>query len=222
MKFNLIAAALVAGLCMVHAVEFNSSDVNQFTAQFSSINHVRNDLQSFTNQQLDKSFDFLLLAFTFDKYDLDRPGFEKLYRKISDKAWEDTIALVKYQSKRGLSVSLDGVQTGVVNQLNDGKVGKTTLLDSNELSSLKVALGYEKILADESHRIHKKISHAHDKGAAYDPDVAHYLDEEIIEYQSGTIRKLTGYIHNLHSIIEESNTKDMGIHMFDEYLNSVE
>lgn len=222
MKFNLIAAALVAGLCMVHAVEFNSSDVNQFTAQFSSINHVQNDLQSFTNQQLDKSFDFLLLAFTFDKYDLDRPGFEKLYRKISDKAWEDTIALVKYQSKRGLSVSLDGVQTGVVNQLNDGKVGKTTLLDSNELSSLKVALGYEKILADESHRIHKKISHAHDKGAAYDPDVAHYLDEEIIEYQSGTIRKLTGYIHNLHSIIEESNTKDMGIHMFDEYLNSVE
>lgn len=222
MKFNLIAAALVAGLCIVHAVEFNSSDVNQFTAQFSSINHVQNDLQSFTNQQLDKSFDFLLLAFTFDKYDLDRPGFEKLYRKISDKAWEDTIALVKYQSKRGLTVSLDGVQTGVVNQLNDGKVGKTTLLDSNELSSLKVALGYEKILADESHRIHKKISHAHDKGAAYDPDVAHYLDEEIIEYQSGTIRKLTGYIHNLHSIIEESNTKDMGIHMFDEYLNSVE
>lgn len=90
-----------------------ASDVNQFTAQFSSINHVQNDLQTFTNQQLDKSYDFLLLAFTFDKYDLDRPGFEKLYRKISDKAWEDTIALVKYQSKRGLTVSLDGVQTGV-------------------------------------------------------------------------------------------------------------
>lgn len=106
--------------------------------------------------------------------------------------------------------------------MNEGKVGKTSLLDSNELSSLKVALGYEKILADESHRIHKKISHAHDKGLAYDPDVAHYLDEEIIENQSGTIRKLTGYIHNLHSILEESNTKDMGLHMFDEYLDSVE
>lgn len=222
MKFNLIAAALVAGLYMVHAVDHNSSDVNQFTAQFSSINHVQNDLQTFTNQQLDKSFDFLLLAFTFDKYDLDRPGFEKLYRKISDKAWEDTIALVKYQSRRGLVVSLDGVETGVVNRLSEGKFGKTSLLDSTEMSSLKVALGYEKTLADESHRIHKKISHAHDKGAAYDPDVAHYLDEEIIEDQSGTIRKLTGYIHNLHSILEEANTKDMGLHMFDEYLNSVE
>lgn len=222
MKFNLIAAALVAGLYMVHAVDYNSSDVNQFTAQFSSINHVQNDLQTFTNQQLDKSFDFLLLAFTFDKYDLDRPGFEKLYRKISDKAWEDTIDLVKYQSKRGLTVSLDGVETGVVKQLNEGKVGKTSLLDSTEMSSLKVALGYEKLLADESHRIHKKISHAHDKSASYDPDVAHYLDEEIIGDQSGTIRKLTGYIHNLHSILEEANTKDMGLHMFDEYLSSVE
>lgn len=222
MKTILLAVAFLAGLCVVRAVDYNSSDVNQFTAQFSSINHIANDLETFTNQQLDKSFDFLLLAFTFDKYDLDRPGFEKLYRKLSDKAWEDTEKLVKYQSRRGLHVDLNGVQTGVLGQLNEGKVGgKTTLLDSNELSSLKVALGYEKILADESHRIHKKISHAHDKGAAYDPDVAHFLDEEIIEYQSGTIRKLTGYIHNLHSIIEESNTKDMGIHMFDEFLNSV-
>lgn len=222
MKFNLIGAVLVAGLCMVHAADYNSSNVDQFTAKFSSINHVKDDLQIFTNKQLNKSFDFLLLAFTFDKYDLDRPGFEKLYRKISDKAWEDTIALVKYQSKRGLSVELDGVENEVSEQSNGKKVDKTSLLDSNELSSLKYALGYEKDLANESHQIHKKISHAHDKGAAYDPDVAHYLDEEIIEYQSGTIRKLTGYIHNLHSIIEETNTKDLGIHMFDEYLASVE
>lgn len=223
MKFNLIAAALVAGLCMVHAVD-NSTDVNQFTARFSGINHVQNDLQTFTNQQLDKSFDFLLLAFTFDKYDLDRPGFEKLYRKISDKAWEDTIALVKYQSRRGLVVRLDGVEPRIVEQLQEGKMAQNSLLDSNEKSSLEFALGYEKKLANESHRIHKTISHAHSNATdpAYDPDVAHYLDEEIIEYQSGTIRKLSGYIHNLHSILGESKTKDMGLHMFDEYLNSVE
>lgn len=223
MKTILLAVAFLAGLCVVRAVDYNSSDVNQFTAQFSSINHIANDLETFTNQQLDKSFDFLLLAFTFDKYDLDRPGFEKLYRKLSDKAWEDTEKLVKYQSRRGLHVDLNGVQTGVLGQLNEGKVGgKTTLLDSNELSSLKVALGYEKILADESHRIHKKISHAHDKGAAYDPDVAHFLDEKLIEYQSGQIRKLSGYITNLNDIIREANTKALGVQLFDEYLVKVE
>ncbi|XP_058463683.1 soma ferritin-like [Malaya genurostris] len=221
MKFILLTVAFVAGLLSVRADDYNATDISSFTAQFSAVNHIKDDLQIFTNQQLEKSYDFLLLASTFDKYDLNRPGFEKLYRKISDKAWEDTIGLIKYQSKRGLSVSLDGAQH-VVGKLNEGKLGKASLVDSDELSSLKLALGYEKILADESHRIHKKISHAHDKGVAYDPDVAHYLDEEIIEYQSGVIRQLTGYIHNLHSIIAEPETRDMGIHMFDEYLDTVE
>ncbi|XP_055524220.1 soma ferritin-like [Wyeomyia smithii] len=220
MKFILLTMALAAGLWTTHADDTNATDVNKYTAQFSAINHIREDLQTFTNQQLEKSYDFLLLSLTFDKYELDRPGFEKLYRKISDKAWEDTIGLIKYQSKRGLSVSLNGALS-IVGKL-DGKVEKSTLVDSDELSSLKLALDYEKLLAEESHRVHKKISHAHDKGQAYDPDAAHYLDEEIIEYQSGVIRKLTGYIHNLNSIIEEPKTKDMGIHMFDEYLVKAE
>lgn len=221
MKFILGTVALLAGLCMVRA-DNNNSTVN-YTAQFSSIAHIGNDLQTFTSQQLEKSFDFLLLAFNFDQYMIDRPGFEKLYRKISDKAWEDTEKLIKYQSKRGLTVELKDLKGGVIGQLNDGKVGGSiSLLDSDEISSLKVALGYEKILAEESHHIHKKISHAHDNKAAYDPDVAHFLDEEIIEYQSGTIRKLTGYIYNLDSIIKEDKTKDLGIHMFDEYLDKVE
>lgn len=229
MKFNLIVAVFVAGLCMAHAAVDSVSDVNNSTAKFSSVEHVESDLKTFTNQQLDKSYDFLLLAFTFDKYSMDRPGFEKLYRKISDKAWEDTIALVKYQSRRGLTVQLGEVKPRVLK----GKLNLDTaqLLNSTELTSLTTALEYEKHLAEESHRIHKKISHAHhqEDKKEYDPDVAHYLDEEIIEYQSGTIRKLTGYIHNLHSIMNEPevdgkkpSTKALGIHMFDEYLNSVE
>lgn len=44
---------------------------------------------------------------------IDRPGFEKLYRKISDKAWEDTEKLIKYQSKRGLTVELKDLKGGV-------------------------------------------------------------------------------------------------------------
>lgn len=221
MKFILLATAFAAALCMAQADDCNGSDVSKCTAQFSAINHVKDDLTTFTNQQLEKSFDFLLLSFTFDKYDLDRPGFEKMYRKIADKAWDDTADLIKYQSKRGLTATLNG-EFSLVGVLNEGKVGKGSLLDSDELSSLKFALDYETKMATESHRIHKKISHAHDKGLAYDPDVAHYLDENIIEYQSGTIRKLTGYIHNLDSILAESNTKDMGLHMFDEYLAKAE
>ncbi|XP_055616467.1 ferritin heavy chain B-like [Toxorhynchites rutilus septentrionalis] len=224
MKFILLSVAFLATLGLISGNDINGKDVSEFTSLFSGVSHAKANLQTFTNQQLEKSFDFLLLSFTFDKYELDRPGLEKLYRKISDKAWEDTVGLVKYQSKRGLTVELNGVHNDsrVVGRLNEGKVGKASLLDSDELSSLKLALGYEKILATESHRIHQSISHAHGDGSAYDPDVAHYLDEEIIEYQSGIVRKLTGYIHNLHSIIEEANTKDMGIHLFDQYLEKAE
>uniref|UniRef100_T1DEY0 Putative ferritin light-chain-like n=1 Tax=Psorophora albipes TaxID=869069 RepID=T1DEY0_9DIPT len=217
MKFFLLTAALVAGLCTVRA-DYNSSDVTQFTAQYSAIAHVAQDLQSFTNQMLDKSWDFLLLSAVFNQYNLNRPGFEKLHRKVSDRAWDDCIETVKYLSQRGVSHSFNGVQNGVVSRLNAGKSGRNSLLDSDELSSLKLGLGYEKILADEVHTIHKKISHAHDKGNAYDPDVAHFLDEKYDEAQREQVREYAGHIHVLTRILEEPGTKQLGLHMFDDIL----
>lgn len=224
MKYALVAVALVACIALVRADDACETNALNCNALFSSVSHVRNELDIFTNQQLEKSFDFLLLSFAFDKYILDRPGFEKLYRKISDKAWEDTQGLIKYRSKRGLVVELNGIQNVTDNVLEKHtlkSMNRAALLNSDEEDSLKLALAYEKKLAEESHKIHKKISHAHGEGQVYDPDVAHYLDEEIIEYQSGVIRELTGHIHNLQSILAES-TGDLGLHLFDEYLAKAE
>lgn len=214
MKYALLAVALVAGICLVQA----ETNVANSTALFSAVGHVKDDLETFTNQQLEKSFDFLLLSSAFDQHNLDRPGFEKLYRKISDKAWEDTQKLIKYRSKRGLTVELNGLNDAKNALKQTHAVTRAALLGTNEIDSLKVALNYEKVLAEESHSIHKKISHAHGKDEAYDPDVAHYLDEEIIEYQSGVIRELAGHIHILKSIQDESATAALGTHLFDEYL----
>lgn len=182
------------------------------TSRFSGFPHLQPDMNKYTKQMLDKSFDFLLLSAVFDVYSLDRPGFEKLYRKTSDKAWEDTIELIKYQSRRGAYVQL-----GAGSSAHD----VSSLLQSNETSSLQLALEYEKLLANEAHRMHKKISHA-DSTKHYDPDVAHYLDEKLIEYQSGQIRKLAGYITNLNDIVREANTKELGVQLFDEYLDKAE
>lgn len=220
MKYALVAVALVACISLVRADDGCETNALNCNALFSSVSHVKDDLEIFTNQQLEKSFDFLLLSYVFDQYKLDRPGFEKLYRKIADKAWEDTQGLIKYRSKRGLVVELNGIQNVTDNVLEKHTLktmSRATLLDSNEMGSLKLALAYERKLAEESHRIHKKISHAHGNEQVYDPDVAHYLDEEIIEYQSGVIRDLTGHIHNLQSILDET-TSDLGLHLFDEYL----
>lgn len=208
---------IVAGVVLVNGAVSGGGctfSTDSCTSLFSGFPHVQSDLNKYTKQMLDKSYDFLLLSSVFDTYTLDRPGFEKLYRKISDKAWEDTIELIKYQSKRGASVTLN---KGTDNPVHD----VASLVESNEASSLKLAIDYEKLLATEAHHIHKKISHA-DSGKHYDPDVAHYLDEKLIEYQSGTIRKLSGYITNLDDILNEANTKDLGVQLFDEYLKSVE
>lgn len=219
MKSILLITGLVAGLALVNGAVSGagtcSVDKGTCTSLFSGFPHIQTDLNRYTKQMLDKSFDFLLLSAVFDQYSMDRPGFEKLYRKTSDKAWEDTIDLIKYQSRRGASVQVGGGEGS--NSIHE----VASLLQSNETTSLELALEYEKILATEAHRIHKKISHA-DSTKHYDPDVAHYLDEKLIEYQSGQIRKLSGYITNLNDIIREANTKALGVQLFDEYLDKVE
>lgn len=219
MKCYLLIFGLAAGLALANgAVSGGTCSVSKdkCTAVFSGFPHAQTDLNKFTKQMLDKSFDFLLLSSTFNVYSMDRPGFEKMYRKTSDKAWEDTIGLIQYQSRRGASVTL-----GEGNDNSASIHDVASLLDSNETTSLELAIDYEKILANEAHRIHKKISHA-DSSKHYDPDVAHYLDEKIIEYQSGVIRKLSGYITNLNDMINEASTKDLAVQMFDEYLDKVE
>lgn len=219
MKLYTVIFGIIAGFVLVNGAVSGGGctlSADSCTSLFSGFPHVQSDLNKYTKQMLDKSYDFLLLSSVFDTYTLDRPGFEKLYRKISNKAWDDTIQLIKYQSKRGASVTL---MKGNENPAAVRDVA--SLVQSNETSSLKLAIDYEKLMATEAHHIHKKISHA-DSGKHYDPDVAHYLDEKLIEYQSGTIRKLSGYITNLNDILNEADTKDLGVQLFDEYLDKVE
>lgn len=43
----------------------------------------------------------------FNNYEANREGFSKLYRKLADDAWEDTIDLIKYMAKRGFNMNYD-------------------------------------------------------------------------------------------------------------------
>ncbi|ETN64000.1 ferritin light chain-like protein precursor [Anopheles darlingi] len=241
-KFN---NAIVFGIVLIFASAFAASDsgaceadVEECNPNYSSfLNHggktVENDLRKYTSQLVDKSYRFLVLSSVFNKYSLDRPGFEKLYRKFSDKAWADAIDLIKYQSRRGSFGYLVNPKSSEQVSNEQAKIlsrpgNYSTVLDVNELSSLQFALEYEKALAQEAHAIHRKVSHAAHKAGGgdyyhYDPDAAHYLDENIIEYQSGTVRDLAGYIHNLkHFSRNSQGASDLGVHLFDEFLAKAE
>uniref|UniRef100_T1DH45 Ferritin n=1 Tax=Anopheles aquasalis TaxID=42839 RepID=T1DH45_ANOAQ len=232
-KFN---NAIVFGLVLIFASAFAKSDsgaceinVEGCSPNYSSFDvtnkTLEKDLRKYASQLVDKSYHFLILSSTFNKFNLDRPGFEKLYRKISDKAWADAIDLIKYQSRRGSFGHLVNPREEVPKEqgnilIRSGNYQKAKEL--KELGSLQFALEYEKALAQEAHAIHRKVSHAYKSGDEhhhYDPDVAHYLDENIIEYQSGTVRELAGYIHNLKHFSEKSQgASDLGVHLFDEFL----
>lgn len=180
--------------------------------------HEKN-LQNYTNQQLAKSYEYMLLASNFGTYVKNRPGFEKQFRALSDKAWNNAIDLIKYITKRGGQHDFEEKQPIAMH-----------VVELNELQALSIALENEKALTMEAHRLHKAYSHPHQahnsKGgnSAYDPEVAHFLDEKFIEGQADTIRTLSGYTNDLKHLIKvdpslESSTA-LNVHLFDEYLLS--
>ncbi|XP_055598682.1 ferritin heavy chain-like [Uranotaenia lowii] len=199
-----------AALCLANA--------GDCTAKFSGVSISLQEMQDLSTQLMDQSFDFLVLSSAFDHHAKNRPGFRKLYRKISDEAWSDSIELIKYQAKRGYQPAFNPnykFASSGLRTLNDPDL-------ASEHDSLKLAMEYEKQVATTAHALHKKVSVAHHKPAHYDPDVAHFMDEHIIAKRSESVRKLTGFIHVLDGILNvDSSTRDMGLHEFDEYLQSV-
>lgn len=224
-----ISFAFVLGLVLVASAvaqkngecEGDNKCLPNYSSFFDNGNgttRIDEELRIFTSKMVDKSFKFLFMSSSFNKHDMDRPGFKKLYRKISDKAWEDALDLVKYQNRRGSERGYLGDE-----KVNDKLF--SNMLDASELLSLKTALDFEKTMAKNAHNIHKKVSHDHHihgattKSINYDPDVAHYLDEKIINYQSGVIRDLAGYVQTLKNFDNDKTAGDLGVHIFDEYLD---
>jgi len=169
-------------------------------------------LQRYANHQIEKSFEYLLLAANFGTYVKNRPGFEKQFRGLSDKSWGYGIELIKHITKRG------GAHDFSVSSSN--KTAPKQILDLNEINALALTLDYEKTLALEAHHIHEKYSHAKHP-TEYDPEIVHFLEEELIEDQAGSIRKLSGYTNDLKKLLKEyTDTNDvaLSLYMFDEYL----
>lgn len=83
----------------------------------------------------------------------------------------------------------------------------------NELNSLAKALDTEKQLAEEALRLHAQTQN-HPK---QDASVAHYLEEEFMEPQAETIRKLAGHTNDLKSLIADRDSS-LSVFLFDEYL----
>lgn len=58
-------------------------------------------------------------------------------------------------------------------------------------------------------------------GVEFHFQIAHYLEENFIEDQAATVRKLSGYTNDLRSLIDDTRgDTSLSLHLFDEYLYS--
>lgn len=178
----------------------------QCNSKYGGIDIIQSDLQKFTNDLFSRSFDFLLMATHYGNYIKNRPGFEKLYRGLSDELWEDGIDTIKFITSRGGQMNFNNVPQDLQAQQS---------LELYELQSLGKALDIEKKLATEAFDIHKDTSgHRSDH---YDPEISHHLEDKFMEKHRETIRKLAGYTKDLSKILDESDA-NLGLYLFDEYL----
>ncbi|KAH8384074.1 hypothetical protein KR009_012005 [Drosophila setifemur] len=177
-------------------------------ARFAGIDHIEPEVQAYINSQLTKSYDYLLLATHFNSYQKNRPGFQKLYQGLSDRSFEDSIALIKQITRRGGIVDF--------NTRHESPAAVSSprpTLEVDELHSLALALDNEKQLAVGATHVHSRATH----GTERDPELAHYLEENFLGKQAGTVRKLSGYANDLAKLMKVPDPS-LSIYLFDEYL----
>lgn len=190
--------------------------VTSSLAAFKSGSHL-NMITDYVWDQIAASYTHLIFSVNFDIYTRDRPGFQKLYRGLSDKAWDRALHLIKYYTVRGGKPVLD-----IANNLTNINGDYPTSVE--EVRSLKEAVRLEKDLSAKAYKIHAHFSsHKGSDIKDLDAGIAHYVEEKFIEDQADTIRHLTGYYNDLSTLLgNEKCTKSkngaLACYLFDEYL----
>lgn len=144
-----------------------------------------------------------------------------MYRGLSDSAWEKAIDVIKYVATRGGKPDVSTMKT----RLSGLKTGENIETSVSELKSLEEAVKIEKLLSNHAFNIHNEVQSHHNKDLKdLDAGMAHYVEEELIEDQAGTIRKLVGLHNDLKTIMNgepeciNNQHTQLACFLFDEYL----
>ncbi|KAK9874926.1 hypothetical protein WA026_005741 [Henosepilachna vigintioctopunctata] len=180
-------------------------------ARYGAIDHLEHELVSYAGSHIIKSFEYLLLSTHFANYDMNRPGFHKLFRDYSDSKWSDGIELIKHITKRGGKMNFQPAQSSSPEDRNGYQL--------HEIQSLAKALDLEKSLMTDAFKIHERAVRRTD--SSHDPEISHYIEEEFVEKQADNIRKLSGHITELSQMLAESDDNALSLYLFDDYLKGL-
>ncbi|XP_039970429.1 soma ferritin [Bactrocera neohumeralis] len=177
-------------------------------SRYGGIENVESTIQSYINLNLHKSYQYLLLSSFYNSYQKNRPGFNKLYRDLSDRSFDDAIDLIKHVTRRGGQVDFRAISQ------HPNSIAQSKLkLEEDELHSLGIALDIEKTLTADAGHVHYQSTH----GRPHDPQTAHYIEEKFLHKQADSVRKVSGLVNDLSKIMNQPDPS-LGIYLFDQYL----
>jgi len=175
---------------------------------FPRLNPETNELIS---HRLGNSMQYLLTASYFNEWDINRPGFNAYFNKLSDQEWDSGISLMIAMLKRG----------GKLNRKFSVELPDETKFSSrqNEMEALARTLDSEKETAEKTLKLiywanHKSIETADDQSHR-DPGFADYLAEGLNDVNVLRIKHLSNYVNMLTHIQTSGVDMSYAMHTFD-------
>lgn len=150
------------------------------------------------------------MSTSFANYEKNRPGFEKLFRGLSDNKWHEAIELIQYITKRGGEMNFNTLSNKVLEEAEH-----TLTFELYELAAVAKALDIEKKMALDAHDIHGEATRRNKN--FHDPEISSHIENEFVHKQRDTIRKLAGYASDLNGLLNGTDSS-LSLYLFDEYL----
>lgn len=194
---------------VVGACSPTGSELNNCNAKYGAAHEVIKDLQNYVNVHVTRNWQYLLMSTHFHNYEKNREGFSKLFKKLSDQAWDDAIHLIKYIGKRGGQMDFSFRK--------ESNLGVTVdTYEMHEMGSLAKALDIQKSLAEESHHIHGEAMRR--KADFHDPEVGSFIENNFLHQHADTIRTLAGHTNDLKKMMSNAADQSLALYLFDQYL----
>jgi ferritin heavy chain len=134
------------------------------------------------NMELYASYFYLALAYQFDRHDVALEGFHKYFKDSSHEEREHAEKFMKYLNQRGGTITLEPIQPP---KKFDYKTG---------VEAMRAALELEREVNKSLLNIHKVASQHNDA------HLTDFLEEEYLDEQVESIKKLGDYVTNLERV----------------------
>jgi ferritin heavy chain len=208
----LMTGTLAADYCysdVVGACSPAGGDLQNCNAKYGHVGGVMKDLQNYANVHITRNWQFLLMSTHFKNFQTQRHGLADLYKEYSDKAWHDTIELIKYITKRGGSMDF-------AYKKQSSSPVEIENYEMSEIHSLSKSLDIWKNVAVEAHSIHGEAARRRD--IYHDPEVASYLENNFVHQHAEIIRDLSGHTNDLKRMLTDSTDASLALFLFDNML----